>query len=113
MKKISAEELKKMQHRGDQLTLVNVLPAKEFDKTRIPDARNIPLEDANFVTRVQQTAGGKNRTVVVYCASEQCPSSTKAAEQLEAAGFTNVLDFKGGATAWNEAEKGHRGERLT
>jgi len=105
MKKLSTQELKSMQGRGEQITLINVLAAKDFEKTRIPGAHNIPLDDADFTGRVQQAAGGKGNTVVVYCASEQCPSSTKAAEKLDAAGFTRVFDYKGGAQSWREAEK--------
>src|SRR5207302_10344730 len=105
MRKLSTDELKKMQDRGDQFALINVLPANDFNQTRIPGARNIPLEDGSFMARVEQAAGGKDRTVVVYCASEQCPSSTTAAERLEAGGFTKVFVYKGGAAAWQEADK--------
>ena len=103
MKKISTEELKDMRDRGDDFMLVNVLSAENFGKTRIPGAKNIPLEEPDFVGRVEDEMGGTGRTVVVYCASDSCPASTKAAEALEAAGFTSVFDYKGGAEAWQQA----------
>src|SRR5262249_55472875 len=104
MKRMSTEELKGMRGRGEKFALINVLPAEKFQQTSIPGATSIPLEDPNFVSRVEQTAGGKNRPVVVYCASEECPASTQAADKLAAAGFTKIFDFKGGAEAWQESE---------
>lgn len=105
MKKVSTEELKSMRNRGVQFVLINVLPAKNFEETRIPGARSIPLEDANFLSRVEQAAGDKAHTVVVYCAGEQCPASRQAAEKLDRAGFTDVLAYEGGAQDWHDAEK--------
>jgi rhodanese-related sulfurtransferase len=84
------------------VTLVNTLGTESFEKTRIPRAVNIPLNDNDFATRVEQEAGGKDKPVVVYCASLQCDSSEKAAKKLEDAGFTAVTDFAGGFQAWQE-----------
>ena len=55
--------------------------------------------------RVEEQAGGKDKPVVVYCASQQCNSSEKAAENLENAGFTAVTDFAGGFKAWQETSE--------
>ena len=65
------------------------------------------LRFSDFASRVEQEAGGKNKPVVVYCASSHCNSSEKAAEKLEVAGFTAVSRYTGGAAAWQEdaAEK--------
>jgi rhodanese-related sulfurtransferase len=51
---------------------------------------------------VEQEAGGKDKPVVVYCASQQCNSSEKAGNKLEAAGFTAVSRYTGGAAAWQK-----------
>jgi rhodanese-related sulfurtransferase len=106
MKKISTDELKDMRDRGDDFALVNVLPAEKFAQTRIPGAMNIPFGDADFAARVEDETGGKEGTIVVYCTNMECPKSTRAAEALEAAGFTSVFDYKGGAEAWEEAVEG-------
>lgn len=103
MKTITAKELKDRRTRGDEFALINTLSKDSFAKTKIPGAMNIPLEDGDFVAKVEQAVGGKNEPVVVYCASEQCHSSTKAAEQLEQAGFSQVTDFEGGADAWKQS----------
>ena len=102
MKTIDASELKSLLDGNDDVLLVNTLKADSFEKTGIPGAVNIPLDDEDFVARVEEQAGGKDKPVVVYCASEQCNSSEKAAEKLENAGFTAVTDFAGGFKAWQE-----------
>jgi rhodanese-related sulfurtransferase len=105
MKTITTDQLKELRDKNGGLTLVNTLAADSFEKTRIPGAVNIPLDSNDFTARVEQKAGGKDKPVVVYCASEQCNSSEKAAKKLEDAGFTAVSRYTGGAAAWKkEAE---------
>jgi rhodanese-related sulfurtransferase len=102
MKTIKTDELKAVKGQNGGLTLVNTLAANEFEKTKIPGATNIPLASSDFAARVEHEAGGKDKPVVVYCASQQCNSSEKAAQELEAAGFTAVSRYTGGAAAWNK-----------
>ena len=103
MQPISAEQLKEMQNRDEDFLLVNTLDEEHFSETRIPGAVNIPQSQDEFAQQVEQKAGGKNKPVVVYCASQQCDSSAKAAQKLEAAGFSVVLDFEAGAKGWQQA----------
>jgi rhodanese-related sulfurtransferase len=102
VKTITTDGLKALQGQNGDLTLVNTLAASEFEKTKIPGATNIPLASTDFAARVEQEAGGKDKPVVVYCANQQCNSSEKAAEKLEAAGFTAVSRYTGGAAAWQK-----------
>src|SRR5688572_23208029 len=83
MKTITTDDLKALKGHNGDLTLVNTLAADGFQKTKIPDAINVPLESDDFVARVEKEAGGKDKPVVVYCASQQCNSSEKAARTLE------------------------------
>jgi rhodanese-related sulfurtransferase len=111
MKTITTDELKAAVATTAGVTLINTLGADAFEKTRIPGAINIPLESGDFASRVEQEAGGKDKPVVVYCANQQCNSSEKAAQKLEAAGFTAVSRYTGGAAAWDkEAEEVTTGE---
>jgi rhodanese-related sulfurtransferase len=102
MKTITTGDLKALKGRNGDLTLVNTLGGDAFQKTKIPGAINVPLESDDFTARVEQEAGGKKKPVVVYCASEQCDSSEKAARKLESAGFTDVSRYTGGAAAWRQ-----------
>ncbi len=103
MQKITAEELKQKQERGEDFLLINTLSEDAFDETHIPGAINIPQQSDDFVQRVEQRAGSKDKPIVVYCAKKDCTSSLQAAEKLEAAGFRNVMDFEGGADEWKSA----------
>lgn len=107
MKTITTEELRDKIDRKEDFLLINTLSEDSFKQTHIPDAVNIPQDRDDFVSRVEDAAGGKDKTIVVHCANEACHSSTKAAEKLEAAGFANVFDYEGGAKGWQEA-----GEKL-
>ncbi len=104
MKTITTEDLKALKDRNGDLTLVNTLAADAFEKTKIPGAINVPLDSSDFTARVEKEAGGKNKPVVVYCASSQCNASEKAARKLESVGFTDVSRYTGGAAAWQEAD---------
>ena len=102
MKTITTDELKAARGANAGVTLINTLGAEAFEKTRIPGAINVPLDNGDFAARVEQEAGGKDKPVVVYCANAQCKSSENAAEKLEAAGFTAVSRYTGGAAAWEK-----------
>ena len=110
MKTITTEDLKALKDQNGDLTLVNTLAAEAFQKTKIPGAINVPLASNDFASQVEQEAGGKDKPIVVYCASQQCDSSEKAARKLESAGFTSVSRYTGGAAAWQEAEKAPSGQ---
>lgn len=103
MKKIDAEQLKEMRGKNQELLLVNTLGEENFGKTKIPGAVNVPQSDDDFVDRVEQLAGSKDKAVIVYCANTECDSSKHAAEKLEQAGFGEVYDFEAGAQGWKDA----------
>lgn len=103
MKTLTTEQLKKMLDSGEEMTLINTLSPENFEQAHIPGSINIPLESADFAEQVEQAAGGKDKRIVVYCASEQCQSSAKAAGKLEDEGFTDVYDYEGGVQSWEAA----------
>jgi len=102
VKTLTTQELKDLREKNEELVLINTLGAEAFEATRIPGSINVPLEDPEFVARVEEEAGGKDKPVAVYCANRKCNSSEKAADKLEEAGFTNVLRYTDGAEAWSE-----------
>ena len=102
MKTISTDQLKAMQADRRGVLLINTLDQSQFEFSRILDALNVPESGDEFVERIEQIAGSKKRAIVVYCASSECHSSTRAAEKLDAAGFQEVYDYVGGAKAWKQ-----------
>lgn len=77
---------------ADGATVVDVRSPEEFDGGHLPQATNIPIDQ--FPQRLAEVAGGdKAKPVVVYCGSGGRASKAKA--QLEAAGYTNVVNGGG------------------
>jgi rhodanese-related sulfurtransferase len=111
MKTISAREVRKLREAGEEYLMVNTLPTTKFAETKLPDAVNIPESDDEFAARVEQRLGGKDRPVIVYCANINCDSSTRGAEKLIKAGFTNVYDMAEGYQGWQQAFNEKEGGR--
>ena len=103
MKNLDTEQMKRMRDSDGNLVVINVLGEEPFRKEHIPGSVNVPVDSDDFESRVRQLAGGKDRSVVVYCASEDCTASPKAAKKLDQAGFSKVHDYEGGMKAWKEA----------
>jgi rhodanese-related sulfurtransferase len=97
---IDRESLKQMMDNGEEFRLVEVLMPKEFQRLHIQGAENIPLKE---IGKQATSRFGREDTIVVYCADEQCQASPKAAEKLEAFGYRNVYDYEGGKQDWVEA----------
>jgi len=70
-----------------------------YQEGHIKDAWNIPffLELVFKLDSLQ----GKDAPMVIYCSGDECGSSEDLAYELQAEGFSNLLVFKGGWTAWN------------
>lgn len=85
-----------------QLALIEVLPPEEYGSGHLPRAINIPLGD-DFEDTVDKVIPDRDLPVVVYCASETCDASPKAAERLEKMGYENVMDYSGGKKDWKDA----------
>ena len=70
-----------------------------YQEGHIKGAWNIPffLELVFKVDSLQ----GKDAPMVIYCSGNECGSSEDLAYELQAEGFSNLLVFKGGWTAWN------------
>lgn len=102
MQTLTADQLREMK-RSNGPAVINVLDKEVFRKEHIPGSRNIPLRTHHFAEAVEKAVGGKDKPVIVYCASTTCDASPKAAKELEKEGFGTVYDFEGGMKAWKEA----------
>lgn len=104
MRTMTTTELHEWLARDEDFTLVNVLPPENFEHKHIPGSVNAPVGADDFVDSVEDEVGGDpNAKVVVYCANESCDASSKAARELEAAGFGQVWDYEAGIEGWEAA----------
>lgn len=108
MHTIGPDQVKQIITGDDATPVINVLDREQYKDKHIPGTVNIPIQSSDFVERVVQRAPDKSAPVVLYCASESCNASERAAEQLERAGFSRVLDFEVGMEGWEKA--GYRAE---
>jgi PQQ-dependent catabolism-associated CXXCW motif protein len=61
-------------------------------------------EERRFIDVLGKFAGGdKNRALVFFCVDSQCWLSYNAALRAIAAGYTNVMWYRGGVGAWSQA----------
>lgn len=103
MKPINASQLHEMMLKQPGLPVIDVLPAQTHSEAHIPGTANVPLEEPQFIEKVQRLAADREQPVVVYCARRECDASPRAAAKLEEAGYRNVYDFEGGMAEWESA----------
>jgi len=101
-------ELSEFQRTGDGFALVNLHSEAELDE---PCSTAAPADPRDFLRRVESlTRGDKHMRVVVYCAGPSCRVSTRAANRLTEAGYTNVLEYRDGVEIWHSSPRGFRGK---
>lgn len=94
---IPAERVKKMLDGGEKIFFVDLRPAGDFQKSRLPGARSIPI--AELQNRHQEIP--KSGRVILYCA---CPpggvDEAYSYLALRGKGFRNVSVLQDGFSGW-------------
>src|SRR5437660_1754735 len=98
---------------GDQLAtvlagpnrprVIDVLPEEEYSVAHLPGAKNACVFKVTFLDDVQKLVSSRVSSLVVYGFSRHDLASTTAAEKLQAAGYTQVANYKGGLEDWRGA----------
>jgi hydroxyacylglutathione hydrolase len=101
---IDSRELAERRARGE-VAVVDVRGAAEWEAGHIPGGLNIPV--GHLTDRLEEIP--RDRPVVVHC--QAGARSAIAASVLQANGFDDVLNLKGGFSAWQS--NGDPGERGT
>jgi len=95
IKQITAEEAKSLIE-NEKALVVDVRKPKDYEKSHVEGAI---LADKRQVDNVVDDSD-KDRPVICYC--YMGISSRVAVKTLKKAGFTNVLNLKGGYDAWKK-----------
>jgi len=104
---ITPAELKSKLDSKEDLLLVDVREASEFEHGHISGAHLVPrgiiepAADPSYAKHYPPLSGAREQQVVVYCATSG--RSAMVAAVLQIMGFKNVLNLAGGITRW-EAE---------
>jgi rhodanese-related sulfurtransferase len=82
----------------DNLVIVDVREAEDFNKGHLPGAISIPRD------QWQNPQGlSRDKTNVVYCYSQQCHLAANACVQFASKGFP-VMEMDGGFSVWKQHE---------
>jgi rhodanese-related sulfurtransferase len=98
---IAIDELRDKIERGEPLHIFEVLAPMYWRKHHLPGAINMPP------TQVLEVAAAhvpdKSDQIVLYCWDDDCPTSAWAAQELAAAGYLNIREYRGGKKEWRDA----------
>ncbi|MEA3249629.1 MAG: rhodanese-like domain-containing protein, partial [Patescibacteria group bacterium] len=100
VKEITSDDLKKLMDTGVEFVLVDLLGEKSYESLHVPQAVSVEPGEGFIEKMIELVKGDLDASVIVYAANFRDELSTIKAQQLLGAGFTNVLDFKGGLKDW-------------
>lgn len=98
VREVSVEEFDVMIENHDDLLVVDVRDAAEFEHGHIPGALLIPLGTLAGVP-AENLLGAHQRKTLVLC-SQNGRRSAQAADKLRQMGFENVYSLAGGIDHW-------------
>lgn len=101
MKTISRNDLMSKLDRGESVTLLEALAEQYYRSGHLPGALLFPHDQA--VTLAEIVAPDKHAPIVLYCSGATCTNSHRAAEALNALGYTDVSVYVEGKADWKSA----------
>lgn len=99
---IDRDTLAEWIERDADFDLVDTLPAAPYERHHLPGAIHIVSDDIE--DDAPRRLPDRDRTVVVYCGSESCQRSAKAAARLESLGYSDVREYVEGRKDWEAAD---------
>jgi rhodanese-related sulfurtransferase len=92
---LPAERAKQLMDAGEKLVFVDMRPAQEYQQSRLPGARSLPIaEVANRFTEIP-----KSGRVVLYCDCKPYDIADRAVF-LEYRGYRNIFIMPEGYSGW-------------
>jgi rhodanese-related sulfurtransferase len=92
---LPAERVKQLMDAGEKLVLIDMRPAKEYQQSRLPGARSLPL--AELANRFGEVP--KSGRVVLYCDCKPYDVADRAVF-LEYRGYRNIFIMPEGYQGW-------------
>src|SRR4051812_40990552 len=97
---VSTEQLRRVLADGSAAVL-DTRTRPEFEAGHIPGAHHLDAPPAALVAAAERLVGAdRGKALVLYCNGPYCQASRRAADQLVAAGFTNVRRYQLGLPVW-------------
>lgn len=98
---ITMDELREKLERGHRIHIFEVLAPMFWRKHHLPGAVNMPPNQVLEVAAAH--VPDRSDEIVLYCWDDDCPASNWAAQELEAAGYHNIREYRGGKKEWRDA----------
>ena len=92
---IAAERVKQLMDAGEKLVFIDMRPVKEYQQSRLPGARSLPL--AEVASRFNEIP--KSGRVVLYCDCKPYDIADRAVF-LEYRGYRNIFVMPEGYSGW-------------
>ena len=97
---VSTEQVRRIVADGSAI-LVDTRSHAEYVAGHIPNAQSFNGPASTHVAELERSVGGdKSKALVLYCNGPYCGQSGRLADQLIAAGFTNVRRYQLGIPVW-------------
>jgi rhodanese-related sulfurtransferase len=106
---ITRDELRLLIEEGAPFVLVDALSALSYARSRLPGAVNITPEWVE--ARAPKLIPAADTEIVVYCAGDECDTSTIVGDRLVDLGYRNVRHYVEGKRDWVEAGLPLEGDR--
>lgn len=85
----------------EKVIIVDVRSKYEHDTINITRALNIPLDEPNFLTRMEKLRKENPKTqIVAYCNGKTCKKSYHAVQKCRNAGIRNIVAYDAGIFDW-------------
>lgn len=94
---IDVATAKQMIAEDPSIVILDVRTAQETDAGTLPNAIKIDYRSSNFESEIAKL--DKSKTYLVYCKAGGRSSS--ACNKMTEAGFSNVINMKGGYSSWD------------
>jgi len=92
---LPVERVKQLLDAGEKITFIDMRPAKEYQQTRLPGAKSLPIaEVANRFSEIPKTG-----RVILYCDCKVYDVADRAVF-LEYRGFRNIFIMPEGYAGW-------------
>ena len=97
---VNVLELHALKKRLNDVVIVDVRSAYEFQTLRITSAVNFPVSKENFVENITKLRTTTDKDIVFYCNGKTCMKSYKAAQHCFSAKIKGIFAYDAGVMDW-------------
>jgi len=100
---VAVLELQALKKRLEEVVIVDVRSAYEYQTLRISTAVNIPLSGKSFIDEIAKLRSTTEKDIVFYCNGKTCMKSYKAAQSCNSAKIKGIFAYDAGVMDWAKA----------